>query len=187
MTTLPALGIDPFSDDVLADPLEFHGRLRAAGAVVRLDQSEGFDIVGVGRDETVREIFDNPTIFLNSRGGGILDLVRDEPFREPGVLQETDPPYHDGARKVMAAIISPKNLRTMRERFQVEADALVDSLIDKGTFDAQIDMAQAYPLHVVPDSIMGARPEGRENLLRYSTWLFESMGSQDATGATGNR
>lgn len=38
------------------------------------------------------------------------------------------------------------------------------------------DLAEAFPLRAVPDAIMGAPPIGRENLLRYSTFLFESMG-----------
>lgn len=176
MQTMPALDVDPFTDDVLADPSDFFGQLRAAGPVVQLQQSEGLDIVGVGRDKDVRAIFEDHHNFLNSRGGGILDLAKDEPFREPGVLQETDPPYHDGVRKVMSDIISPRNLRTMRTMFQQAADELMDKLLDLREFDAQTDLSEAYPLRVIPDSIMGVRPGGRENLLRYSVFLFESMG-----------
>jgi cytochrome P450 len=176
MSTIPNLDIDPFTEDVLADPTDFFTRLREAGPVVKLQQSEGHDIVGVGRDAVVRAIFKNPTDFLNSRGGGILDLARDEPFRTPGVLQETDPPYHDRVRKVMTDVISPRHLRVLRQEFQQQADVLIDKLLDMQEFDAHTDLSEAYPLQVIPDAIMGARPFGRENLLRYSVWLFESMG-----------
>jgi 4-methoxybenzoate monooxygenase (O-demethylating) len=176
MPTIPTLDIDPFTDDVLADPTTFFAELRKAGPVAKLQQSEGFDIVGVGRDRNVRAIFEDYTNFISSRGGGILDLAKDEPFREPGVLQETDPPRHDGVRGVMSQIISPRNMRVMRDRFQQAADELIDRLLDLGEFDAQREFAEAYPLRVVPDAIMGARPGGRENLLRYSVFLFESMG-----------
>ena len=176
MTKVPALDIDPFTEDVLADPTDFHTLLREAGPVVKLQQSEGFDIVGVGRDADVRAIFANHADFLNSRGGGILDLARDEPFRTPGVLQETDPPYHDRVRKVMTDIISPRHLRGLRAVFQKEADRLVDELLEKGEIDGHTDLCEAFPLRVIPDAIMGARPGGRENLLRYSQWLFEMMG-----------
>jgi cytochrome P450 len=176
MSTTPGLDIDPFTEEVLADPTDFFTQLREAGPVVKLQQSEGHDIVGVGRDAVVRAIFENHADFVNSRGGGILDLARDEPFRTPGVLQETDPPYHDGVRQVMSDIISPRHLRVLRQEFQRQADELVDRLLDLKEFDAHTDLSEAYPLRVIPDSIMGARPFGRENLLRYSTWLFESMG-----------
>ncbi|MFI5624004.1 cytochrome P450 [Nocardioides sp. NPDC051685] len=176
MSTIPELDIDPFAEDVLADPQDFFTRLRETGPVVKLQQSEGHDIVGVGRDAVMRAIFENSADFLNSRGGGILDLARDEPFRTPGVLQETDPPYHDRVRKVMTDVISPRHLRVLRQEFQKQADELVDKLLDLQEFDAHTDLAEAYPLRVIPDAIMGARPYGRENLLRYSVWLFESMG-----------
>jgi len=176
MANIPALDIDPFGDAVLTDPSDFFVKLREAGPVVKVEQSEGFDIVAVGRDSVVRAIFEDHDGFLNSRGGGILDLARDEPFRTPGVLQETDPPYHTGVRKVMTDIISPRHLRAMKASFQVAADEIVDALLEKGEFDAHEDLAEAFPLRVIPDAIMGVRPGGRENLLRYSTWLFESMG-----------
>jgi len=176
MTDMPELDIDPFTEDVLADPTDFFTRLREAGPVVKLQQSEGHNIVGVGRDALMREIFANHDDFISGRGGGIRDLAREEPFRTPGVLQETDPPYHDVVRKVMGDIISPRHIRGLREGFQAKADALVDRLLDLKEINGHQDMAEAFPLDVIPDAIMGARPNGRENLLRYSAWLFESMG-----------
>lgn len=175
-TATPTIDFDPYTDEVLADPLPFFSALRAAGSVVRVPQSEGYDIVAVGRDADVRAIFEDHDRFLSSRGGGILDLKRDEPFREPGVLQETDQPYHTRVRGVMTSIISPRHLRSLRALFQVIADEIVTAVIEKGEFDAQAELAEAFPLRAVPDMIMGAPPQGRESLLRYSTFLFESMG-----------
>ncbi|WP_021593745.1 cytochrome P450 [Actinomadura welshii] len=175
-TTMPALDIDPFTDDVLADPTDFHRRLRAAGPAVKVRQSEGLDLVAVGRDRDVRDIYADHENFLNSRGSGVLDLQRDEPFREPGLLLEHDPPAHTAVRTVMADVISPRHVRGLRTSFQAAADDLVDRLLDLKTFDAQKEFAEAFPLRVVPDAVMGAPEEGRENLLRYSVFLFESMG-----------
>ncbi|MEV8517210.1 cytochrome P450 [Dactylosporangium sp. NPDC051484] len=176
MTTLPELDIDPFTEDVLADPTDFHKLLRAAGPVVKLQQSEGHDIVGVGRHAVMQAVYENHADFISGRGSGILDLARDEPFRVPGLLNETDPPYHDVVRKVTTEIISPRFLRGLRRDFQAKADALVDWLLDKKEINAHLDMTEAFPLEVIPDAIMGARSHGRENLLKYSVWLFESMG-----------
>src|SRR5947208_103273 len=105
MPTVPHLPIDPYSDEVLTDPTEFHQRLREIGPAARVDQSEGYDIVAIGRDRNVRAVFENPDLFVNSLGSGVLDLRHDEPFREPGVLQEADPPAHTGPRAVMTEII----------------------------------------------------------------------------------
>jgi cytochrome P450 len=176
MSALHHLPIDPYSDDVLTDPTVFHRRLREIGPAARVDQSEGYDIVAVGRDRDLRTVLESPHLFVNSLGSGVLDLRHDEPFREPGVLQETDPPAHTAARTVMTDVISPRTVRRMRAAFQHAADQIVDDLIERGTFDAQTQLAEAFPLQVIPDLVMGARTQGRENLLRYSTFIFESMG-----------
>lgn len=175
-TMIPTLEIDPFADEVLADPDPFYRELRKAGSVVRVPQSEGFEILAVGRDVHARRIYEDSETFINGRGSGILDLQRDEPFREPGLLVENDPPNHTALRNIMAEVISPRNVRVLRASFQKAADEIVDRLLDLGTFDAQREFAEAFPLKVVPDFIMGAPREGRENLLKYSTFLFESMG-----------
>src|SRR3954452_12349270 len=115
MKTIPALDIDPFTDDVLRDPAGFWSELRAAGPVVKVQESQGFDIVAVGRYDIVRQIFQDSDTYLNSSGGGILDLTKGEMFREPQPLQETDAPYHTHMRALMNKIVSPRTLRALRE------------------------------------------------------------------------
>jgi cytochrome P450 len=174
---VPQLDVDPFTDEVLRDPIPFYDRLREAGPA-RVLQSEGYDLVAVGRDRDVREVYSDAGRFLSSRGSGVLDLRTDEPFREPGALLENDPPVHTPIRAVITDVISPRNVRKLRQRFEAVAETIVDGLLDRGTFDAQADLAEAFPLQVIPDLVMGAPESGRENLLRYSTFLFESMGPQ---------
>lgn len=69
-TTMPELDLDPFSDEVLRDPGDFHRAVLDAGPVVRVRQSEGFRLVAVGRYATVKAIIENPAMFLNSRAAG---------------------------------------------------------------------------------------------------------------------
>ncbi len=54
--TMPELDIDPFAEAGLADPNEFCHRVREAGPVVKLPQSEGHHLVGVGSDAVVRHL-----------------------------------------------------------------------------------------------------------------------------------
>jgi cytochrome P450 len=173
---VPQLDMDPYSDDVLADPTEFYRRLREIGPAARVEQAQGFDLVAVGRYDDVKTVYSDHDRFLNSHGSGVVDITENEWFREPGVLLETDPPRHDGPRAVMAEIISPRSVRRLRTEFQAAADKIVDRLLELGTFDVQTEFAEAFPLQVIPDAVMGAPKEGRENLLRYSTVVFELMG-----------
>ena len=174
--TMPHLAMDPYSDEVLADPTEFYRRLRESGPVVRVDQAQGFDLVAVGGYDDVKTVYADHDRFVNSRGSGVVDITENEWFREPGVLLEADPPRHTGPRAVMAEVISPRSVRRLRTEFQAAADTIVDRLLELGTFDVQTEFAEAFPLRVIPDAVMGAPQEGRENLLRYSTVVFELMG-----------
>ena len=55
------------------------------------------------------------------------------------------------------------------------AEARVEALLAKGSFDAIADLAEAYPLSVFPDAL-GLKQEGRENLLPYASLVFNSFG-----------
>jgi 4-methoxybenzoate monooxygenase (O-demethylating) len=171
-TTLPHLALDPFSTEVLTNPHPFWQQVREAGPVVRVDQAQGFDIVVVGRYAEVRELHEKHEEFISSHGGGIFDRTRGENFREPAVLLEADQPDHTAVRSVIMEILSPRTVRQLRQTFADAADALVDRALEKGLADAHADLAEALPMQVIPDAVIGAREEGRENLLRYSTFLF---------------
>ncbi|MGW3984446.1 cytochrome P450 [Streptomyces mirabilis] len=174
--TVPRIPFDPFSDEVLTDPTEFYRALTAAGPLARVEQSEGHDVLAVGRHAAAVEIYEDPARFLNSRGQGLPDRLTEEAFREAGVLAEADPPDHTAARSVIRKVISPRAVRQMGEAFNAAAEAAVDHALDLGTFDAQTLLAEAFPLKVIPDLVMGVPEEGRENLIRYSTVLFEHLG-----------
>lgn len=67
----------------------------------------------------------------------------------------------------------------LRERFATAADAMVDALLARGTFDAVPDLAEAYPLTVFPDAI-GMSPDNRRYLLPYGNMVFNSSGPRNA-------
>jgi cytochrome P450 len=69
-------------------------------------------------------------------------------------------------------------MRRLRETYQREADALVNALVGRGTFDAVTDLSEVYPLKVFPDS-MGLSEEGRENLLPYGSMVFNGFGPRN--------
>ena len=51
----------------------------------------------------------------------------------------------------------------------------MDALLEKRSFDAIEDLAEAYPLSIFPDAL-GLRPEGREHLLPYASVVFNAFG-----------
>ena len=76
-------------------------------------------------------------------------------------------------------MLSPSAVRGLREAFARAAEALVDALLERGTFDAVRDLAEAYPLTVFPDAV-GMPAENRRFLLPYGNMVFNSFGPRNA-------
>jgi cytochrome P450 len=66
-------------------------------------------------------------------------------------------------------------LKQVRDRFAAAAAAKVDELLERRSFDAIADLAEAYPLAIFPDAL-GLKQEGREHLLPYAGVVFNAFG-----------
>ena len=65
-------------------------------------------------------------------------------------MLETDPPEHDRARAVLNRVLSPAAMKRLREGFAAAAERKVDELLERGSFDAIPDLAEAYPAVGLP-------------------------------------
>lgn len=172
----PALDVDPFAPDFFEDPAPHHAALRDAGPAVRLTR---YGVWGVARYEHVRAMLFDWQTYSSAAGVGLQDFRRETPWRLPSLVLETDPPLHDRTRKVLGRVLSAGALKALRATFEREADALVDALIERGSFDAIPDLAEAYPLKVFPDAV-GMPAENRRYLLPYGNMVFNSFGPRNA-------
>jgi 4-methoxybenzoate monooxygenase (O-demethylating) len=172
MTQLPHLDLDPFSIEFFEDPHPVHEVLREAGPVVRLDK---WNVYGVARYAEVHAVLNDPLTFCSSRGVGLSDFAKETPWRPPSIILEADPPAHTRTRAVLSRVLSPSVMKQLRGSFVAAAEAKVEELLAKGSFDAIADLAEAYPLSVFPDA-MGLQQEGRENLLPYAGLVFNAFG-----------
>lgn len=171
---LPAL--DPFSTAFLDDPYPAHRTLRDAGPVVRLER---YGIWASARHAPVRTALLDPDAFCSSAGVGLSDFRREQPWRPPSLLLETDPPEHTRARRVVAGVLSAAAMRRLDAAFRAAADALVEHLADGTPFDAMPALATAYPLQVFSDAV-GLPVDGRDNLLGYARMVFNTFGPRNA-------
>ena len=171
-SAIPHLDVDPFSMEFFADPYPTHERLRETGAVVYLDK---WNVYGVARYAEVHAVLNDPATFCSSRGVGLSDFQKEKPWRPPSLILEADPPAHTRTRAVLSDVLSATVMRQLRERFVAAAEALVDTLLAKRSFDAIADLAEAFPLSIFPDAL-GLRPEGREHLLPYASVVFNAFG-----------
>lgn len=169
---IPHLDIDPFSLGFFDDPYPAHERMRDAAPVVYLDK---WNIYGAARYAEVFAMLNDPQTFCSSRGVGLSDFAKETPWRPPSLILEADPPEHTRTRTVLNKVLSPAVMKQIRDRFMSAADAKVDELVARGSFDAITDLAQAYPLSIFPDA-MGLEPEGREHLIPYASLVFNAFG-----------
>ena len=180
--TLPESQADPFSHEVLEDPLPLHEQLREAGPVVYLIR---YDTYAFARYEQVRSALVDWQDFQSAAGVGLSNFRYEEPWRPPSLLLEADPPRHDAPRRVLAKVLGPRVLRRLRAQWFADAEALVDAVIAAGdSFDAVPALAEAFPLRVFPDAV-GIPAKGRENLLPYGDHLFNAFGPANDLVATG--
>ena len=175
MLSRPVSTIDPFSHDFLNDPYPHHEAFREAGPAVWLDR---YGIWAMARHEQVRDALTDWQTYCSSAGVGLSDFRKEPPWRPPSIILEADPPLHTRTRAVLTRILSPAAINVLRDRFEREADALVDRLVEAQEFDGVAELAEAYPLKVFPDAV-GLAEDGRENLMPYGTLVFNSFGPRN--------
>lgn len=172
----PVSDADPFSAEFFEDPFSVHAALRDAGPVVRLSR---YGCLAVARYEQVEAVLRDWQGFSSASGVGLTDFRREPPWRLPSLVLETDPPLHDRTRGVLDRVLSPAAMRGLRADFATAADALIEALLERGSFDAIPDLAEAYPLTVFPDAV-GMPTENRRYLLPYGNMVFNSFGPRNA-------
>ena len=171
----PVSEVDPFCREFFENPFPAYEELREAGPVVRLSR---YDVWAVARYQQVHAILNDWQTFCSSRGAGLTDFAKERPWRPKSLVLETDPPLHDRTRRVLNRVLSASVMTRLRERFAEEAEALIDVLVERGSFDAIADLAEAYPLTVFPDA-MGMPRENRHFLLPYGNMVFNSFGPRN--------
>lgn len=168
----PVIDIAPFSDEFRRDPEPAGERLQAAGPVVYL---ESHGVWGMARFAEVHAVLRDHGAFNSSGGAGLANFKKDKPWRPPSLLLEADPPDHTRVRRIVSRVMSPRVIESLRPEFERRADELAARVAARSEFDGVAELAQAYPLLVFPDAV-GVGPDGRENLIRYGSMVFNSFG-----------
>ena len=171
----PTTDWDPFSREGLASPDQTDRVLLEAGEVVWV---AAHGVWAVARFDLVDSILRDPATFESSSGAGLTNVKQVENWRKPSVILENDPPAHGTYRRVMASVLSPRVVRRLTEGFQAVADRLVADVVGRGEFDAARELAEAFPMAVLPDAL-GLAKEGREHLLTYSSLNFNAAGPRN--------
>jgi 4-methoxybenzoate monooxygenase (O-demethylating) len=173
---VPVLDVDPFSDEILANPYPFYKALHQAGPIAYIPI---YDCYAVGRHAETQSAFSDWRRFSSLAGTGLGHSGRGSALRRSEAIVEVDPPEHTAMRKELGRILSPSVVRTWHLEFEAEAERLVAEQVAKGEFDAVTDLVEPFILKVLPDA-MGIGYDGRKNLLPIGDLTGNALGPPNA-------
>jgi cytochrome P450 len=169
LPTLPTYDGDLFCDESLAWPYEHYRAIRDLGPVVQLT---AHDLLAVGRYAEVRQVLGEPDTFCSGEGVGLNPIVNQ---MAKGNTLMSDGELHRVQREVIGRPLRPKALAELQPGLQELTDALVDQLVQRGSFDAVTELAQPLPTNWVPD-LLGWPGDARVHLLDWASASFDTLG-----------
>jgi len=167
--TTPVCDIDFYADATIADPVAAYAEMLKLGPLVWLSQNNIHAICGHAE---VTATLRNHETFRSGKGVSIDDSVNKMLI---GSTLNSDPPEHDTTRKITFEPLSPKNVRQVRELIEIEAQTLVQRVLERQEFDAATELAPHLPLSIVRD-LVGLGEYGKDNMLEWGAATFELMG-----------
>lgn len=168
-TSPPTTAIDLFSDETLDDPYPAYADLRASGSAVYLELHDAW---ALPRYADIRHALLNWRLFSSAQGVALNDGMN---TALRGTVLAADPPLHRTLRGVLSERLAPRRLHLLRDDIDAKAATLVDTLVEKGRFDAVRDLARAFPVSVVAD-LIGIPTEIRDDLLGWADASFNAFG-----------
>lgn len=175
-SSAPTLDFDLFDTDVMSQPDHYDQLVRETAPAVYLARH---GVWAVGGHTDVHAVFGDFQTYSSASGTGFTNIRKQENWRKPSLILESDPPEHSKYRRIMNKLLSPAVLRRLRTDFEQTAERIVDEALDRGDVDLMADLAEAFPFNVLPDTV-GFGKENRENLLIYSELNFNAMGEKNA-------
>ena len=154
---------------MLRDPYPTARALRDLGPAVWLER---YNLVAVPRFAEVRAALTNWKLYSSAKGVGVDEGVNTGAGAN---ILASDPPVHDQFRKTLSEQLSVSCLAPEAAGLARTASALVDSLIERSSFDAVADLARQYSLTVVCD-LLGLPEDQRAALPHLAERAFNTFG-----------
>src|SRR5262244_989495 len=182
-----AVNDDMFTDDVIADPYTYYGRLREEDPV---HWNEKYELWVITRHDDVvwmtrhHELFSNAFFRndprpaypdINESDLGLYEYVRN--YQADQFIQH-DRPEHLEMRKVVHSYFTPRSMEAWRGFVKDAVKELLDAAEAKGRMDVMKDLATPLPVLVIAQ-MMGVPPEDRSHV-RHLAELLLNIGRGEA-------
>lgn len=165
----PTSQVDLFDDAILVDPYPTYAALRELGSVVHLPAN---DVYALTSYDAIRTALGDWETFSSAGAIGFNPMVNEA---LTGTSLSSDPPVHTQLRATLTENLTPRALRGLKGTIEAKAAALVDSLVEQGSFEAIDALARAFPLEVVAD-LIGFTGHVRDNMLRWGQAAMQVIG-----------
>lgn len=171
---IPISDIDFYCDESIRNPYPVYEELRALGPVVYLSKH---DLYALPNYKEVSEVLRQPLRYSSARGVSPLQKVNDILV---GSTLNSDPPAHDRTRSITSEPLLPGALATVEGRIRDAAEGLVDTLCQRGEFDAVADFARFLPVTIVAE-LVGLPPAvDSAQMLKWASATFNLFGTENA-------
>lgn len=181
MNSIPATEIDLYEDAQIRDPYAAYATFRDTGPVVHM---RSHNLYVISRLADIRKAALDHRVFSSAKGIAANDMVNGAASNSDiRTTIASDPPYHTRLRQIVGAPLQPAAVRELEPRIQAAADALVDRLVEQGSFDGATDFARHLPLLIV-SRLVGLPEEGRQNMLEWAAATFNVLGPMNQRAQT---
>jgi len=184
---ITAINDDMFTEDVIADPYTYYGRLREEDPV---HWNEKYALWVLTRHEDVvwmtrhHELFSN-AVFKNDPRPAYPDINESDlalyeyvkNYQADQFIQH-DPPVHLEMRKVVHSYFTPRAMDSWRPFVTNAVKELLDAAEEKGRMDVMKDLATPLPVLVIAQ-MMGVPTEDRPHV-RYLAETLLNIGRGEA-------
>ncbi|MEM7663616.1 MAG: cytochrome P450 [Pseudomonadota bacterium] len=171
--TIPESDIDLFSDDTLLNTEHTYKQLRDTGAIVRLPAN---DLYAITQFDAVRAGLRADTVLISGKGVAANDFMNGVPSHTTLI---SDGALHKKRRDILMRPLGPGALRSVKDRIEASADALVLDLVQRPQFCGVKDFASHLPVSIVAD-LIGLEESGRENMLAWAAATFDALGPMNS-------
>ncbi|MCB0995765.1 MAG: cytochrome P450 [Acidimicrobiales bacterium] len=142
MSDLPVVDYDPFSPEVMADPLPVYRALRDAGRAHPLPRYDAWalprfdDVWQVGQDRERCSIAEGPIFSKDRLAEPFVGRDTEEMPHPLPSFSTLDPPVHTRLRRSLVDPFRPRSVAALEASVRAHARSLLDELVPRGRFDA---------------------------------------------------
>jgi len=165
----PSYRPDVYGRSALLDPYPHYRAIRDLGSAVWLPRRRMY---AVARYDDVKTALRADQTLVSGKGVAANRVVNG--MHAPITLT-SDGDVHMRRRAALIKPLSPAALKELQQRMETTAEELVERLLKRDGFDAVSDFATTLPVSIVGE-LVGLKPEGRKNLLRWAAATFDALG-----------